>query len=54
MIEDRVVARQGTIEIRKVMTLMLAVDHRLVDGAVGARFLETVRDALEAPGQLAE
>jgi len=54
MIEDRVVARQGTIEIRKVMTLTLAADHRLVDGAVGAQFLETVRDALEAPGQLAE
>jgi len=54
MIEDRVVARQGSIEIRKVMTLTLAADHRLVDGAVGAQFLETVRDALEAPGQLAE
>ena len=54
MIEDRVVARQGTIEIRKVMTLTLAADHRLVDGAVGAQFLETIRDALEAPGQLAE
>ena len=54
MIEDRVVARQGNIEIRKVMTLTLAADHRLVDGAVGAQFLETVRDALEAPGQLAE
>jgi pyruvate dehydrogenase E2 component (dihydrolipoamide acetyltransferase) len=54
MIEDRIVARQGTIEIRKVMTLTLAADHRLVDGAVGAQFLETIRDALEAPGQLAE
>ncbi|MCX5649387.1 MAG: dihydrolipoamide acetyltransferase family protein, partial [Planctomycetota bacterium] len=54
MIEDRVVGRQGTIEIRKVMTLTLAADHRLVDGAVGAQFLETIRDALEAPGQLAE
>jgi len=54
MIEDRVVARQGAIGIRKVMTLTLAADHRLVDGAVGAQFLETVRDALEAPGQLAE
>jgi pyruvate dehydrogenase E2 component (dihydrolipoamide acetyltransferase) len=54
MIEDRVVARQGTIEIRKVMTLTLAVDHRLVDGAVGAQFLETVRDLLEAPQKLVD
>jgi pyruvate dehydrogenase E2 component (dihydrolipoamide acetyltransferase) len=54
MIEDRVVARQGNIEIRKMMTLTLAVDHRLVDGSVGAQFLETIRDVLEAPGQLAE
>jgi len=54
MIEDRVVALQGNIGIRKVMTLTLAADHRLVDGAVGAQFLETVRDAIEAPDQLAE
>ena len=54
MIEDRVVARQGTIEIRKVMTLTLAADHRLVDGAVGAQFLETIRDALEAPQKLVD
>jgi len=54
MIEDRVVARQGTIGIRKVMTLTLAADHRLVDGAVGAQFLETIRDALEAPQKLVD
>ena len=53
-IEDRVVARQGNIEIRKVMTLTLAADHRLVDGAVGAQFLETVRDLLEDPQRLAK
>jgi len=54
MIEDRVVARQGAIGIRKVMTLMLAVDHRLVDGAVGAQFLEMIRDRLEDPQRLAK
>jgi len=36
------------------MTLILSADHRLVDGAVGAQFLETIRDALESPVQLAE
>jgi len=52
MIEDRVVVRQGGIHIRKVMTMTLAADHRLVDGAVGAKFLERIRDLLENPTQL--
>jgi len=54
LIEERVVSRQGKIDVRQIMTLTLSADHRLVDGAVGARFLETIRDALEAPAQLAE
>jgi len=54
MTEDRVVCRQGSIQIRKMMTLSLAVDHRLVDGAVGAQFLETIRDALEIPQKLVD
>jgi pyruvate dehydrogenase E2 component (dihydrolipoamide acetyltransferase) len=54
MIEDRVVFRQGGIQVRKIMTLVLAVDHRIVDGAVGAQFLEAIRDALEAPAKLVE
>ena len=54
MIEDRVVFRQGGIQVRKIMTLTLAGDHRIVDGAVGAQFLEAIRDALEAPAKLVE
>jgi len=54
LIEERVVSRQGKIDVRQIMTLTLSADHRLVDGAVGAQFLETIRDALEAPAQLAE
>ena len=52
--EDRVICRQGNIQIRKMMTLTLAADHRLVDGAVGAQFLETIRDALEIPQKLVD
>ena len=52
IIEDRVVVRQGGIHIRKMMTVTLAADHRLVDGAVGAKFLERIRDLLESPSQL--
>ena len=53
-IEDRPVCRMGKIQTRKMMTLTLSVDHRLVDGAVGAQFLEVLRDALEAPEKLVE
>ena len=54
VIQDRVVYRQGGIQVRKMMTLTLAVDHRLVDGAVGAQFIEMIRDALEAPQRLVD
>jgi pyruvate dehydrogenase E2 component (dihydrolipoamide acetyltransferase) len=54
VVQDRVVFRQGGIQIRKMMAATLAVDHRLVDGAVGAQFLETIRDWLEAPAKLVE
>lgn len=52
VIEERLVVRQGGMFIRQMMTMTLACDHRLVDGAVGARFLERIRDLLEQPGQL--
>ena len=54
VIEDRVVCRQGGMRIRQMMTLTLAMDHRVADGTVGAQFLEMVRDLLEAPQKLAE
>jgi pyruvate dehydrogenase E2 component (dihydrolipoamide acetyltransferase) len=54
MIADRVVFRQGGIQVRKIMAMTLAADHRMVDGAIGAQFLEVIRDALEAPQNLIE
>jgi len=52
IVEERPVIRQGGIHIRQMMTMALACDHRLIDGAVGARFLERIRDLLEHPAQL--
>ena len=52
IIEERPVIRQGGIHIRQTMTVTLACDHRLIDGAVGARFLERIRDLLEDPARL--
>jgi pyruvate dehydrogenase E2 component (dihydrolipoamide acetyltransferase) len=39
-----------TIVARDMMTLSLTFDHRVVDGAPAARFLATVRSAIESPG----
>jgi pyruvate dehydrogenase E2 component (dihydrolipoamide acetyltransferase) len=49
-VEDRPVARNGEIVVRPMMTLTLTCDHRAVDGADGARFLEDVKAFLEEPG----
>ena len=50
--EERVVAQEGAAAVREVMTLVLACDHRAVDGAYAAGFLEDVRQALERPRDL--
>lgn len=51
-IADRVVAVKGRPAVRPVMTLSLSCDHRVVDGARGARFLETLADLIEEPAAL--
>jgi pyruvate dehydrogenase E2 component (dihydrolipoamide acetyltransferase) len=49
-VEDRPTARGGEVVVRPLMTLTLTCDHRTVDGADGARFLEDVKAFLEEPG----
>ncbi|GAC1536937.1 MAG: pyruvate dehydrogenase complex dihydrolipoamide acetyltransferase [Herpetosiphon sp.] len=39
----------GTIEFKPMLTLTLSADHRVTDGANGARFLQDVRATLEDP-----
>jgi pyruvate dehydrogenase E2 component (dihydrolipoamide acetyltransferase) len=46
---DTPVARNGSVEVRPMMTMTLTVDHRAVDGAAGADFLRTVKQFLEEP-----
>jgi len=40
------------IEIRLMMPLSLSYDHRLIDGATAARFLNEVKNFLQVPGRL--
>ncbi len=51
-IVDKPVVRGGKIVIRKIMPLSLTYDHRLIDGAQAAAFLNTVISYLENPNQL--
>ena len=48
--EDRPVARDGEVVVRPTMTMTLTVDHRAVDGAPAAEFLQTLKAMLELPG----
>jgi pyruvate dehydrogenase E2 component (dihydrolipoamide acetyltransferase) len=46
-VAPRVVTDGDGIEIRSMMTATLSADHRVVDGALAARFLKAVKDELE-------
>ena len=48
-IADRVVPMDGAVGIQKMCALSLSVDHRVLDGVQGARFLGLVKDCLENP-----
>jgi pyruvate dehydrogenase E2 component (dihydrolipoamide acetyltransferase) len=49
-IEDRVVAVDGELVVRPTMTLVATFDHRAVDGAPAAAFLQALKENLEDPG----
>jgi pyruvate dehydrogenase E2 component (dihydrolipoamide acetyltransferase) len=43
------VVREGEITIRQMMRATMSCDHRVVDGAIGAQFLQTFKQILENP-----
>ena len=47
--EKRAVARGETLGIATVMTVTLTCDHRVVDGVIGARFLQAFKAMIEDP-----
>jgi len=51
-IGERVVVENGGIKIKKMMTGCLSLDHRVIDGAVAASFLNNVKDLMESPEKL--
>jgi pyruvate dehydrogenase E2 component (dihydrolipoamide acetyltransferase) len=48
-IAPRVVADGGMFAIKSLMTATLSADHRVVDGAIAARFLRDVKKRLQSP-----
>lgn len=48
-VKKPVVMGDGTIGVATVMSMTLSVDHRVIDGALGAEFLKAVIEALENP-----
>ena len=47
--EERAVVRDGQLAVATVMTVTLSADHRVVDGAVGAEWLQAFKGFVEAP-----
>ncbi len=51
-ITDRAVVREGQIVIRPIMTYYLTFDHRVINGAVAAKFIDSLIQLLENPSSL--
>jgi pyruvate dehydrogenase E2 component (dihydrolipoamide acetyltransferase) len=48
-VEEKPVVVNGALEVRQRMRVTMSCDHRAVDGATGAKFLQTVRRYMENP-----
>ncbi|HEY4123874.1 MAG TPA: pyruvate dehydrogenase complex dihydrolipoamide acetyltransferase [Rhizomicrobium sp.] len=50
--EQRAIVRDGKVEVATVMTVTMSCDHRVVDGATGARFLQAFKTFVEDPAAM--
>ncbi len=51
-ITPKPVVREDQVVVRKILTLSLAFDHRLVDGAPAAKFLQYIKELIESPNEV--
>ena len=51
-VEETPVAEQGRVVVKPMMKVTMSCDHRVVDGATGARFLQTLKGMLEEPAAI--
>lgn len=50
-VRESVIVQNGSMRPGHVMTLTLSVDHRMVDGLVGAKFVARLKEILENPSE---
>ena len=50
--EQRAVVKDGQVKIATVMTVTMSTDHRCIDGAIGAEYLQVFKKLLESPMSL--
>jgi pyruvate dehydrogenase E2 component (dihydrolipoamide acetyltransferase) len=50
--EERAIAVNGKVEVAVMMTVTMSADHRVVDGATGAKFLQTLKQFIEEPASM--
>jgi pyruvate dehydrogenase E2 component (dihydrolipoamide acetyltransferase) len=50
--EPTPVVRDGEVVVRSIMHVTMSCDHRVIDGATGARFLQTFKQNLEQPAMM--
>jgi pyruvate dehydrogenase E2 component (dihydrolipoamide acetyltransferase) len=48
-VEEKVVVEEGEMVVRPRMRMTMSCDHRVIDGATGAKFLQTVQEMIEEP-----
>jgi pyruvate dehydrogenase E2 component (dihydrolipoamide acetyltransferase) len=51
-VAERAVVREGKVVVRKTMSATFSGDHRIVDGALGAQYLQELKALLEQPTRL--
>ena len=51
-VEDTPVVADGQVVVRPLMKVTMSCDHRVIDGATGARFLQTLKGMLEEPAAI--
>jgi pyruvate dehydrogenase E2 component (dihydrolipoamide acetyltransferase) len=51
-VEGTPVSEEGQVVIKPLMKVTMSCDHRVIDGATGARFLQTLKQMLEEPAAL--
>lgn len=51
-VEDKAVVENGEIVVQPRMRVTMSCDHRVIDGATGAKFLQTLKQYLEEPAMM--